>query len=295
MEGKAALLEQLVGLSGVPVLLDTNDPEEIINTVARIAPTFGAIQLEDIAAPACFEITTRLDEALGMPVFHDDQHGTATVVLAATLIAVRRVGIDVRGATIGQIGLGAAGTVIAQFLSQLSDKPVLGADLSDAALQRHASAGGTPSTLQEIMTVADIVVTTTGVPGLIKPEMVRNGQIILSLSNPNPEIEPETALANGAAYALDGRAVNNLLAFPGVLRGSLDSCASRITQEMFMAAASAIADHARENDEAVPDPLDRTLHRAVTFAVARAAARSGVARHQLDEDYFTQWERNLPQ
>ena len=287
MEGKAALLEQMVGLSGVPILVDSNDPDEIVRTVKMIAPTFGAIQLEDIAAPACFEIIEKLTEALEMPVFHDDQHGTATVVRAAALIAVRRVGLEPRRATIGQIGLGAAGTVIAQFLSQFSEKPILGADLSEAARQRHERTGGKSSTIDEIMREADMVVTTTGVPGLIKPEMVRPGQIILSLSNPNPEIEPETALAHGAAYALDGKAVNNLLAFPGLLRGSLDSCARRINREMYFAAANAISDHAREHDEAVPDPLDRTLHRSVTHAVARAAMESGVARKHLDEDYFS--------
>ena len=286
MEGKAALLEQLVGLSGVPILVDTHDPEEIIRTVCAIAPTFGAIQLEDIAAPACFEVEARLVGTLDIPVFHDDQHGTATVVLAAVLTACARVGCDLRGATIGQIGLGAAGATIARFIAQLTEKPVLGADINEAARERHVAAGGQAATLDEIMREADIVIATTGRPGLIRPEQVREGQIILALSNPHPEIDSETAIAHGARYAMDGRSVNNVLAFPGILRGALDAAASRITHAMFLAAAYAIAEHAKELLTSIPSPLDRDLHRKVTHAVARAAVESGVARRVLDDDYF---------
>jgi malate dehydrogenase (oxaloacetate-decarboxylating) len=286
MEGKAALLEQLVGLSGVPILVDTQDPAEIVRIVRAIAPTFGAIQLEDIAAPACFEVEARLVEELDIPVFHDDQHGTATVVLAAILTACGRVGCDLASATVGQIGLGAAGATIARFISRLTQKPVLGADISEAARERHVAAGGQASTLDEIMRDADIVVATTGVPGLIRPEQVREGQIVLALSNPYPEIESETAMAHGARYAMDGRAVNNVLAFPGILRGALDAAASRITHSMFLAAANAIAEHAGALHTSIPSPLDRDLHRRVTHAVARAAIEAGVARRALDADYF---------
>lgn len=286
MEGKAMLLEQLVGLSGVPILLDTTDPDEIVRTVCAIAPSFGAIQLEDIAAPACFEIESRLVAALRMPIFHDDQHGTATVTLAAILTACKRAGRDVRSSVIGQIGLGAAGATIARFAMQVSDRPVLGVDLSPDAVARHVAAGGAESTLDDLMRHADIVVATTGVPGLIKPEQVRPGQIVLAISNPDPEIEPEVALAHGAAFALDGASVNNLLAFPGILRGSLDAGATRVTRAMFVAAANAIADFGAWHDVTVPDPLDRRVHRDVAHAVARAANESGVATTPLDADYF---------
>ncbi|MBK6315546.1 MAG: NAD-dependent malic enzyme [Blastocatellia bacterium] len=286
MEGKAMLLEQLVGLSGVPILLDTTDPDEIVRTVCAIAPGFGAIQLEDIAAPACFEVESRLVAALRMPIFHDDQHGTATVTLAAILTACKRARRDVRSSVIGQIGLGAAGATIARFAMQVSDRPVLGADLSDDAVRRHVAAGGVGSTLDEVMRHADIVVATTGVRGLIKPEQVRPGQIILALSNPDPEIEPEVALASGAAFALDGASVNNLLAFPGILRGALDAGATGVTREMFVAAANAIADFGAWHDVTVPDPLDRMVHRNVAHAVARAAHDCGVATTTLDADYY---------
>jgi malate dehydrogenase (oxaloacetate-decarboxylating) len=290
MEGKAALLEQLVGLSGVPILLDTKDPDEIVRTVCAIAPTFGAIQLEDIAAPACFEVEARLVERLNKPIFHDDQHGTATVSLAAVLTACKRSGRDLKSAIAGQIGLGAAGATIARFVAQLTDHPVLGADLSEEARRRHVEGGGEVATIDEIMRRADIVVATTGVKGLIRPDQVRPGQIVLALSNPDPEIEPEAALAAGAAFALDGKAVNNLLAFPGILRGALDASATRVTRDMFVAAANAIADYAAAQGVMIPDPLDPEIHRAVTHAVARAAVESGVGRSKLDADYYEQDE-----
>jgi malate dehydrogenase (oxaloacetate-decarboxylating) len=286
MEGKAALLEQLVGLNGIPILLDTKDPDEIVRTVCAIAPTFGAIQLEDIAAPACFEIEARLVEALAKPIFHDDQHGTATVTLAAMLTACKRAGRDLRSSVVGQIGLGAAGMTIARFAAGITERPVLGADINEAARARHVEAGGRAASIDEVMAEADIVVATTGRKGLIRPDQVRPGQIILALSNPDPEIEPEVALARGAAFALDGKSVNNLLAFPGILRGALDAAATRVTREMFVAAANAIADHAASQGVTVPDPLDREVHREVTHAVARAAVESGVGRTALDADYY---------
>jgi malate dehydrogenase (oxaloacetate-decarboxylating) len=286
MEGKAALLEQLVGLSGIPILLDTKDPDEIVRTVRAIAPTFGAIQLEDIAAPACFEVEARLVETLAMPIFHDDQHGTATVTLAAVLTACKRAGRDLRASVVGQVGLGAAGMTIARFVAGLTDRPVLGADINEEAIRRHVEAGGRASTVDEIMREADIVVATTGRKGLIGPDRVRPGQIILALSNPDPEIEPEVALSRGAAFALDGKSVNNLLAFPGILRGALDAAATRVTREMFVAAANAIADFAAGEGVTIPDPLDRAVHREVTHAVARAAIDSGVGGERLDADYY---------
>ncbi len=284
MEGKATLIETLVGLSAMPILLDTQDVDAIVETVAHIAPTFAAIQLEDIAAPRCFEIEQRLIERLDKPVMHDDQHGTAVVVTAALLNATRQTGRRLDEVTIGQIGLGAAGFAIARMLMALTGRPVLGADIAEDALARLAAAGGTPSTLEEIMQRADVVIATTGVPGLIKPEMVRRGQIILALSNPNPEIEPEVALAAGAAFATDGKAVNNVLGFPGILRGAVDADVPRITDEMYLAAARTIARLAPP-ERLVPDPLERSMHWEVARAVARTALEQGLARADL-EGYF---------
>jgi malate dehydrogenase (oxaloacetate-decarboxylating) len=277
MEGKAMLMETLVGLSGVPILLDSKDPDRIVDTVAAIAPTFAAIQLEDISAPRCFGIESRLQAMLDIPVMHDDQHGTAVVTTAALTVAARATGVDFGKARIGQIGLGAAGTAIADMLMQLTGNPVLGADLAEEALQRHEQNGGKRSNLKEIMAECDIVVATTGAQGLIKPGMVRKGQIILALSNPVPEIEPDAALQAGAAFAADGKSVNNVLGFPGIFRGAVDTYAPRITQEMLLAAAAAIAD-LTPSGEMVPNPLDKNVHRAVARAVAQKAIEQGIAR-----------------
>ncbi len=277
MEGKAMLMESLVGLSGVPILLDTQDVDDIVETVANIAPTFAAIQLEDISAPRCFEIERRLQERLDIPVMHDDQHGTAVVTTAALLVATRRGGTDLGKAVIGQIGLGAAGLATVKMLMNLTGNPVLGADLEESALKRLANAGGQPSDLQEIMAKADIVIATTGAPGLIKPEMIRKGQIILALSNPNPEIKPEIALSAGAIFAADGKSVNNVLGFPGIFRGAVDANASHITDEMLLAAAKTIANMTKEG-YLVPHPLNKKVHQAVARAVAEEAFKQGIAR-----------------
>src|SRR5512146_2841482 len=160
MEGKAMLMETLVGLSGVPILLNTKDPDEIVQAVAAISPTFAAIQLEDISAPRCFDIEERLQRMLNIPVLHDDQHGTAVVATAALTNACRPTGIDMKRAVIGQIGLGAAGFAIAQMLMQLTGNPVLGADLSSEAVKRLEAAGGKGADLGEIMAKCDIVLAT---------------------------------------------------------------------------------------------------------------------------------------
>jgi malate dehydrogenase (oxaloacetate-decarboxylating) len=277
MEGKAMLMETLVGLSGVPILLDTKDPDEIIKVVAAIAPTFAAIQLEDISAPRCFRIEEELQKQLDIPVMHDDQHGTAVVATAVLTVACRQLKKDMNKAVIGQIGLGAAGTGIARMLMSISGNPVWGADLSEEALTRHENNGGKRSTLKEIMANCDIVVATTGAPGLIKAEMVRKGQVILALSNPRPEIEPEVALERGAAFAADGKLVNNVLGFPGIFRGAVDTWSPRISDEMLLAASQAIANHTTA-DQLVPSPLDRKLHQAVAHAVALKAIEQGLAR-----------------
>lgn len=277
MEGKAMLMETLVGLSGIPILLDTRDTDQIVETVAAIAPTFAAIQLEDISAPRCFEIEERLQKRLDIPVMHDDQHGTAVVTTAALMVASRQTGVSLSEAKIGQIGLGAAGFATAQMLMRLTGNPVWGADLNPNALERLEGAGGRPAHLREVMSNCDIVISTTGVGGLIKPEMVRNGQIILALSNPNPEIDPDVALAQGALFAADGKSVNNVLGFPGIFRGAVDANAPRITHEMLAAAAQTIADLTPPS-ELVPNPLDKKIHLAVARAVAQKAIDQGIAR-----------------
>jgi malate dehydrogenase (oxaloacetate-decarboxylating) len=280
MEGKACLMETLTGLSGIPILLNTKDTEEIIRTVVHISPTFSAIQLEDISAPRCFEIETRIQEQLDIPVMHDDQHGTACVVTAALMNAARIARVELRKCRIGVIGLGAAGFALSRMLIYFLGNPVLGADIVPEALTRLEKAGGIPARLEEIMASCDVVIATTGVPGLIRPDMVRKGQIILALSNPNPEIEPEAARAAGAAFAADGKSVNNVLGFPGIFRGAVDADVPRITREMLIAAALAIADAAPAGD-IVPNPLDKELHRKVAQAVARVALEQGLNRDDL--------------
>jgi malate dehydrogenase (oxaloacetate-decarboxylating) len=274
MEGKAALFHQLVGISGVPILLDETDPDRVVEIVTALAPTFGAIQLEDIAAPACFPIEEALSRRLDIPVLHDDQDGTAVVTLAALLSATRRMGIDLESSTVGQIGLGAAGIGIARLLLAYGVGDVLGTDPHPAALERLEGLGGRRASLEGLMANSDIVVAATGVKGLIRPEQVRPGQLILALSNPDPEIEPEVALAHGAGYATDGKSVNNVLGFPGLFRGALDVGAREITEGMLFAAAETLSRLAPEG-QLVPDPLDREVHRAVAEAVRREALSTG--------------------
>jgi malate dehydrogenase (oxaloacetate-decarboxylating) len=286
MEGKAALLHQFVGISAYPIILDTRDAGEIVDTVLRIAKGFGAIQLEDIESPVCFEVERRLVEALEMPVLHDDQHGTAVAVLAATEVATQRAGLRLEGLRVGVIGLGAAGTAIARMLQIATRHPTLGFDPSPDGVARLRALGGTPVASQaELLAQADVVVATTGRANLIPASQVRRGQGILALTNPDPEIRPEDALAAGAAFAADGRSVNNLLGFPGILRAAIDCRARRITQEMYLAAARAIGSLAREN-ELVPNPLRPDVHRAVARAVAHAAQAGGVARVEVPSDYM---------
>ncbi len=285
MEGKAALLHQFVGLSGFPIVLDTRDADAFVETVVRLAPGFGAIQLEDIESPVCFEVERRLVERLEMPVLHDDQHGTAVAVLAAARNAMQRAGLGLDDKRVGVIGLGAAGTAIAHMLNQVTDAAVLGYDPAPDAKQRLRALGGEPAgNLEDLMRRSDLVVAVTGRAELIDPELVRKGQVILALTNPDPEIRPEAALEAGAAFAADGRSVNNLLGYPGILRAAIDCRARRIDPAMYVAAARAIAERAGEN-ELVPNPLRRDVHRAVARAVVKAAERAGVARVPVPTDY----------
>ena len=270
MEGKAALFHTLAGISGVPILLEESDPDVIVETVERIAPSFGAIQLEDIRAPECFEIETRLRDRLSIPVLHDDQHGTAVVALAALLSGARRVQLDLRQARVGQIGLGAAGIGIARLLAAYGVGERLGSDLDPQAVALFEESGGRASTLEGVMAESDVVIATTGVAGLIRPELVREGQLVFALSNPDPEIEPHEALKAGARFAADGKNINNVLGFPGLFRGALDARVPEFRQEMLVAAAETLASHAPD-DRLVPDPLDIRVHRAVTEAVHAVA------------------------
>jgi len=266
MEGKAAIFSEMVGVSGVPILLKEKDPLRIIETVEAISPTFGAILLEDIKAPECFQIEEELIRRLDKPVFHDDQHGTAIVVLAALLTATRRLNLNMKEKVVGQIGLGAAGMGICNLLLDYGVKEVLGADINEDAKRKLRGQGGTPTNLEELMEKADIVVATTGVKGLIKPEMVREGQIIMALTNPDPEIEPELAIEMGAAFATDGKTVNNMLAFPGLFKGALEANARKITHQMKIAAAETLS-HLAKEDALVPSALNLEAHQAVTDAV----------------------------
>ncbi|MEA5445125.1 malic enzyme-like NAD(P)-binding protein [Gammaproteobacteria bacterium AB-CW1] len=272
MEGKAALFDKFAGISGVPILIDERDPDRMADLISAIAPSFGAIQLEDIAAPACFRLEALLRERLAQPVLHDDQHGTAVVTLAALMSAAKRVGRELTDCVVGQIGLGSAGIGIARLLQAYGVEQVVGADLDETALERLESMGGRRAQLPELMAQSDVVIACTGVRGLIRPEWVREGQIIFALSNPDAEIEPNVALARGAAYAADGKGINNALGFPGLFRGILDAGATAFTDEMLFAAAQALSARAPE-DELVPDSLDPSVHQAVAEAVCEAASR----------------------
>jgi malate dehydrogenase (oxaloacetate-decarboxylating) len=272
MEGKAVLLDRLVGLSGVPILIPTRDVDTLIDTVIQIAPSFGAIQLEDIAAPECFEIEDRLIQQLPIPVMHDDQHGTGVVALAALLNVTRELGPQLDQMVVGLIGLGAAGMGIGKLLRSYGVKELVGSDLKREALQRFEHIGGRASDLEGVMAEAQVVIATTGAPGLISPDLVREGQIVLALSNPDPEIRPTAALAAGAVFAADGRSVNNALGFPGIFRGALRARTRRITSAMKIAAAETIASYA-EPGSLVPSILHEEVHGAVADAVEAAAQR----------------------
>jgi len=276
MEGKALFYAQLAGVSAVPILVDTKDVDEFVETVVRIAPGFGGIHLEDIATPECFEIERRLIERLQQPVMHDDVHGTAVVTLSAAIAACRHVGKRLDEAVVGQIGLGAAGYGIATLIHDAGVRRVLASDPKERAQAIARSRGIEIADLATVMREADVVVATSGRPGLIAPEMVREGQVILALTNPEPEIDPDVALAAGAAFAADGTSVNNVLGYPGIFRGALLAGASAINLEMKRAAAWALAGLTVES-ELVPEVLDRSVHESVAQAVKQAAIDSGVA------------------
>ena len=274
MEGKAVFYRQLAGISAMPILVDTRDPDEFVETVARIAPTFGGIHLEDIAAPECFDIEARLIERLDRPVMHDDVHGTAVVALAAAIVACRHADVELGDAVVGQLGLGAAGYGIASLMVDAGARRVVAFD-PDEASHAHAREAGIElaDDASDVMREARVVVATTGRPGSIDGAEIRDGQVILALSNPDPEITPEDARAAGAAFAAEGSTVNNVLGYPGLFRGALEANADRIDSGMKLAAARALAD-ASDDGELLPDPLDRSVHERVAEAVREAAAGS---------------------
>jgi len=276
MEGKAVLYDKLADVSAVPLVLDIATPAEFIETVVRVSPGFAAIHLEDIRSPDCFEIERQLSERLRKPVFHDDQHGTATVVLAAIMNATKSVRIPLARARVGVIGLGAAGTAIASLVRRFGVDEVLCHDPDPRATARAIAVGARSVSFIDLLATADIVIAVTGRARLIDPEQIRRGQIVLALSNPDPEIDPRAALAAGAALASDGRAINNALAFPGLMRGAIESRSRVINHDMMIEAARVIASRT-EPGELVPSPLARELHEAIAAGVVRHARKTGMA------------------
>jgi len=285
LEGKAALLAHLVGVNAFPITLRHQDDDLIVNSVSEIASSFGCIQLEDIASPRCFSIEERLQESVDVAVFHDDQHGTAAVVLAALVNACTLTGLSLSGLRIGQVGLGAAGLAIAQTMMRYTGRPVLGADKTAAAVERLRAAGGVSSDLEEIMGACDVVIATTGEPGLIGSEMIRQGQVIFAISNPRPEIGAQEAIAAGALIAENGAQINNLLCYPGVCRGFLDAGASRSDPACFLAASDALV-AMTPTGGLLPNPLDREVHAAVARGVARVCIDKGIATREVPPEYF---------
>ncbi len=301
MEGKAILFKEYGDVDAVPICLDTNDTEEIIRTVKTIAPGFGGINLEDISAPRCFEIEKRLKEELDIPVFHDDQHGTAVITVAAIMNALKLV--DKREEEVKAVisGAGAAGIAIAKMLLHMGVKRLYVCDSQGVVwrenpknnvykeeIAQRTNPENIQGSLSDMMSGADIFIGVSG-PGIVTKEMVHTmnkDAIILAMANPVPEIYPEEAKAAGAKIVGTGRSdfsnqINNVLAFPGIFRGALEARATEINQEMNLAAAKAIADMVGDKlseDYIVPDALDKSSAEAVSQAVKEAAIRSGVAQ-----------------
>jgi malate dehydrogenase (oxaloacetate-decarboxylating) len=293
MEGKSVILMEMVDIAAVPLLVDAHEREPFVEAVAAVAPTFGAILLEDVAAPLCFEVEDELRQRLDVPVFHDDQHGTAVVVLAALISALQITGKRAEELRVVMNGAGAAGSAVARFLLAYGVKDVVLCDRAGAIYRGRAEhmnpakerlAGETNRQnerggLAEVMRDKDCFIGVS-VAGAVSPDMVRSmapDPIVFAMANPIPEIWPDEALEAGAAAAEDGRHINNALGFPGIFRGALDARARTINEEMKVAAAAALAELAPPG-ELVPDFMDRAVHRSVADAVAEAARRTGVAR-----------------
>ena len=299
-EGKAVLFKQFGGVDAVPLCLDTIDVEEIIETVARLAPSFGGVNLEDISAPRCFEIEARLKEMLDIPVFHDDQHGTAVVALAALQSALRLTGRTPEATRVVISGAGAAGVAVARILLEAGIKDLVVTDRKGVLNSARgdltpvkrglavdtADNFGRSGSLADVLVGADVYI---GVSGGTVPEehiaAMAPDSIIFGLANPTPEVHPEVAHRHARVVAT-GRSdfpnqINNVLAFPGIFRGAFDVHATAITEGMKLAAANALTDLVGDDlaeDMIIPSPFDPRVGPAVAAAVAEAARRDGVAR-----------------
>ena len=290
MEGKAVLFKEFGGVNAVPICLDTQDTEEIIRTVVNIAPAFGGINLEDIAAPRCFEIETRLKELLSIPVFHDDQHGTAIVVLAGIINALKVTGKEKENCRIVVNGAGSAGIAITKLLltygfphitmcdiNGIISKASEGLNWMQKEMAEVTNLEGNTGTLAEALKGADIFVGVSA-PGIVSQEMVASmnkDAILFAMANPVPEIMPDLARAAGARVVGTGRSdfpnqVNNVVAFPGIFKGALEGRASQITEEMKLAAAEAIAGLVPENELSEDNILPQAFDPRVADTVSRA-------------------------
>lgn len=297
MEGKCVLFREFAGIDAVPVCLATQDTEEIIATVKNIAPTYGGINLEDISAPRCFEIERKLKEIVDIPVFHDDQHGTAVVLAAALINALKVVKKDLSTARIVINGAGSAGVAITEFLLSLGGRDIVVCDRA-GVLEQHSEAfnevqrelaartnpRGVKGTLSDAVKGADVFIGVS-VKDVLKPDDVRamaEDAVVFAMANPSPEIMPDLAKAAGARVVATGRSdypnqINNVLAFPGIFRGALDARAKDITEEMQIAAARAIAglvaDDELNEEYILPRAFDRRIAPAVAAAVAACAKK----------------------
>ena len=302
MEGKCALFKAFGNVDAIPLCIRSKDVDEIVNTVRLLAGSFGGINLEDISAPRCFEIEARLKTCCDIPVFHDDQHGTAVVVLAAILNALKLTGKKLETVRVVTNGAGAAGIAITRLLLKMGLKDVILCDRAGAIYQGRGhmnpikdelaavtNRSRRSGSLADVLKGADVFIGVSA-PGCVTPEMVKSmnpDPILFPMANPEPEILPEPAKEAGAAVIGTGRSdypnqINNVLAFPGIFRGALDVLASDINDEMKIAAAFAIADFVSEAelspDYIIPSALNRSVSPAVAAAVAKAARETGVAR-----------------
>lgn len=302
MEGKCILFKSFAGIDAVPILIDSKDVDEIVRTVQLISKTYGGINLEDISAPRCFEIERRLKEICDIPVFHDDQHGTAIVAGAGMINAAKVVGKQLEDMTVVVNGAGSAGIAIAKFLLSLQVKDVIlcdkqgilygeaeGLNSEQQKMTQVINQSGKRGTLQDAMKGADAFIGVSA-PGIVSKEMVASmakDPIVFAMANPDPEIMPDIAKEAGAKVVGTGRSdfanqINNVLAFPGVFKGALKVRAKDITDQMILAAAHAIADlmgpEELQQGKVIPQPFDPRVVSAVSKAVAKAAKEQGVAR-----------------
>ncbi len=302
MEGKCALFKSFGDVDAIPLCVKSKDVDEIVKTVSLISGSFGGVNLEDISAPRCFEIERRLKQICDIPIFHDDQHGTAVVVLAAMMNAMKLTGRKLSDMRVVTSGAGAAGIAIIKLLIKMGLKDVVLCDRNGAIYEgreglnpeKEEMAAITnrqmrKGSLADVLKGADIFIGISA-PGLVTPEMVRSmapSPILFPMANPTPEIMPDEALKAGAAVVGTGRSdfanqINNVLAFPGIFRGALDVRASDINDEMKIAAAKAIAEYIPADqltpEYIIPSALDRNVAKAVASAVAEAAKKTGVAR-----------------